>query len=194
MSPFVRELHQVDWFSSFYQINVSVGLQVPYLGRIIFKSKFMSSEYAGCLHRCSTGELQCSGFFCWVFFLINLFYFIYFGLCWVFVAAHGLSLVAASWGYTSLQCAGFSLRWLLLLRSTGSRHAGFSSCSWRAQLLCGMWDLPGPGLEPSSPALAGGFLTTAPPGKPQWSVFKIKIQSRKELIKSKVSVWHKYLF
>ena len=30
-----------------------------------------------------------------------------------------------------------------------------------------MWDLPGPGLEPVSPALAGGFLTTAPPGKPE---------------------------
>ena len=29
-----------------------------------------------------------------------------------------------------------------------------------------MWDLPGPGLEPVFPALAGGFLTTAPPGKP----------------------------
>ena len=28
-----------------------------------------------------------------------------------------------------------------------------------------MWDLPGPGLEPMSPALAGGFLTTAPPGQ-----------------------------
>ena len=36
----------------------------------------------------------------------------------------------------------------------------------RAQLLCGIWDPPGPGLEPTSPALAGGFLTTAPPGKP----------------------------
>ena len=28
-----------------------------------------------------------------------------------------------------------------------------------------MWDPPGPGLEPVCPALAGGFLTTAPPGK-----------------------------
>ena len=27
-----------------------------------------------------------------------------------------------------------------------------------------MWDLPGPGLEPVSPALVGGFLTTASPG------------------------------
>ena len=45
-------------------------------------------------------------------------------LCWVFVAACGLSLVVASRGYSSLQCAGFSLRWFLLLQSTGSRHAG----------------------------------------------------------------------
>ena len=28
-----------------------------------------------------------------------------------------------------------------------------------------MWDLPGPGLEPMSPTLAGGFLTTAPATK-----------------------------
>ena len=41
-----------------------------------------------------------------------------------------------------------------------------SSCGSRAQLPRGMWDLPGPGIEPVSPALAGGFLTTAPPGKP----------------------------
>ena len=41
-----------------------------------------------------------------------------------------------------------------------------SSCSSRAQLLRGMWDLPRPGLEPMSPALAGRFSTTVPPGKP----------------------------
>ena len=28
-----------------------------------------------------------------------------------------------------------------------------------------MWNLPGPGLEPMSPALAGGYLTSVPPGK-----------------------------
>ena len=43
----------------------------------------------------------------------------------------GLSLVAASGGCSSLRCAGFSW-WLLSLRSTGSRHAGFSSCGSRA--------------------------------------------------------------
>ena len=52
-------------------------------------------------------------------------------LHWVFIAAHRLSLVAVSGGYSSLQCTGFSLRWLLLLRSKGSRHAGFSSCGLR---------------------------------------------------------------
>ena len=41
-----------------------------------------------------------------------------------------------------------------------------SSCGARALLLCGMWDLPRPGLKPVSPALAGRFSTTAPPGKP----------------------------
>ena len=98
-------------------------------------------------------------------------------LRWVFIAACGLSLVAASGGYSSFRCSGFSLWWLLLLQSTGSRRTGFSSCgSWaperrlsicgtRAQLLRGMWHLPGPGLEPVSPALAGGFLTTEPLGK-----------------------------
>ena len=43
-----------------------------------------------------------------------------------------------------------------------------SSCGSRAQLLRGMWDLPGPGLEPVSPALAGRLSTTAPPGKPSF--------------------------
>ena len=43
-----------------------------------------------------------------------------------------------------------------------------SSCGSRAQLLRGMWDLPGPGLEPVSPALAGRSSTTAPPGKPDF--------------------------
>ena len=48
-----------------------------------------------------------------------------------------------------------------------------SSCGSRAQLLRGMWDPPRPGLEPVSPALAGRFSTTAPPGKPPHSTFNI---------------------
>ena len=62
------------------------------------------------------------------FFLIYIF-----GLCWVFVAVRRLSLVAASGGYSLLQCTGFSLQWPLLLQSTGSRHTGLSSCDTQAQ-------------------------------------------------------------
>ena len=69
--------------------------------------------------------------FLFVCFLTYLF--IYFWLRWVFIAAHGLSLVAASEVYSSLWCVGFSLWWLLLLQSTGSRHTGFSSCGQWAQ-------------------------------------------------------------
>ena len=109
-----------------------------------------------------------------------MYVFIYLWLCWVLDAVRGLSLVEASGGYSSLRCAGFSLRWLLLLWSVGMgfRSCGcralerrLSSCGAWAWLLHGMWDLPGPGLEPASPALGGGLLTTAPPGKPNPSIF-----------------------
>ena len=46
-----------------------------------------------------------------------------------------------------------------------------SNCGSRAQPLRSVWDLPRPGLEPVSPALAGVFSTTAPPGKPQYLHF-----------------------
>ena len=108
-------------------------------------------------------------------------FFFFFWLHWVFVAVHGLSPVAASGGYSLLQCAGFSCCGALALgmqasvvvarglSSCGSRvlECRLSSCGARAQLLRSMRDLPGPGLKPVPPALAGGFLTTAPPGKSQ---------------------------
>ena len=45
-----------------------------------------------------------------------------------------------------------------------------------------MWDLPGPGLESMSPAMAGGFSTTVPPGKPGKDFLDVttKAQSIKE--------------
>ena len=64
-------------------------------------------------------------------FLKKFIYLFYFCLHSVFVATRGLCLVAVSGGYSLLRCAGFSLQWLLLLRSTGSRRVGFSSCGSR---------------------------------------------------------------
>ena len=40
-----------------------------------------------------------------------------------------------------------------------------------AQLLHGMWDLPRPGIESESPAWAGRFFTTEPPGKLAFLLF-----------------------
>ena len=60
----------------------------------------------------------------------KIYFSFYFWLHWIFVAAHGISLVVAN--HSSLWCVVL-LRWLVLLRSTGSRHAGFSSCGMWAQ-------------------------------------------------------------
>ena len=68
----------------------------------------------------------------------------------LFIAVHGPLTIAAS-----------------LVAEHRLQTRRLSSCGVRAQLLRGMWDLPRPGLEPVSPALAGGLPTTAPPGKPQ---------------------------
>ena len=67
----------------------------------------------------------------------------------LFIAVHGPLTIAAS-----------------LVAEHRLQTPRLSSCGARAQLLCGMWDPPRPGLEPVSPALAGRFPTTVPPGKP----------------------------
>ena len=58
---------------------------------------------------------------------------------------------------------GFSLQWLLLLRSTGSRVCGHQEL-WLVGLVAScMWSLPRPGIEPTSLALAGRSFTDEPP-------------------------------
>ena len=71
-----------------------------------------------------------------------------------------------------------------LLWSPGARVRWLHSCDPRAPehrlnsrgaqvyLLSGRWDLPGPGIEPMSPDLAGKFFTTEPLGKSK-SLLKI---------------------
>ena len=105
-----------------------------------------------------------------------LFYFLKINLFYLFLFLAVFCLRCGAW---ASHCSGFSCcaAWALgtqasvvvacWLSSCGSQAVEhrFSSCGTRAQLLTVMWDLPGPGLEPMSPALAGRFLTTAPPGK-----------------------------
>ena len=110
-----------------------------------------------------------------VFFLKLLFYFC---LCCIFVAVLAFSVVLESQRYSLVagtwasHCCGFSclehrLWGIAGFGSCGSRALGhrFNSRGVQAQLLWGMWDLPGPEIEPTTPALAGQFLTTGPPGE-----------------------------
>ena len=109
---------------------------------------------------------------------VLLFHFWLFG---VFAAVCGLSLAVVMGAPLWLRCTGSSLRWhpvvghtlgVRRLSSCSSRDLehGLGSCCAPTQLLLGTWDLPPSGIEPMSPALAGGFFTTEPPGKP-YSVF-----------------------
>ena len=70
----------------------------------------------------------------------------------IFIAVHGPLTIVAS-----------------LVAEHRFQTRRLSNCGSRAQLLRGMWDLPRPGPEPVSPALAGRLSTTVPPGKtPNW--------------------------
>ena len=77
-----------------------------------------------------------------------------------------LSLVVASGGHLFIAVRGLLTITASLVAEHRLQMRRLSNCGSRAQLLRGMWDLPRPGLEPTSPALAGRFSTTAPPGKP----------------------------
>ena len=39
-------------------------------------------------------------------------------------------------------------------------------------------NIPEPGIEPASPALAGKFFTTEPSGKPQYIIYKVLTEYR----------------
>ena len=90
---------------------------------------------------------------------------------------------------------GFSLCWLLSLWSVVSRCTGFTpggtglrgcsspapACSvvWHADSAAHCtWGLPGPGMEPVSFELVGGFFATEPPRKPFF--FRLLIWRKKE--------------
>ena len=93
----------------------------------------------------------------------------------------GISLVAMSGGYSLLCCSDFSLWWLLLLQSTGSRHLGFSSCSTWAQYLwwkglVAPWHVGSSQTRNSThvPSIGGWFLTTGPPRSLCLTIFGVQ--------------------
>ena len=80
------------------------------------------------------------------------------------------SVQASHCGGFFLQNTGSRACRLQYLQIWGSRTQ-LSSCGTQAQVLCSTWDLFGQRIEHVSPALAGGFFTTEPSGKPLTSFF-----------------------
>ena len=85
-----------------------------------------------------------------VIYLFIYYLFIYSWLCRVLVSVRGLPPVAASGGHSSSRCAGLSLSWPLLLRSTGSRCAGSATVAHgpSRSAACGIFPDQGSNLRP----------------------------------------------
>ena len=79
----------------------------------------------------------------------------------------GLSPVAESRVYFLIVVLG-----LLIAVASLDSELRLNGCGTGVSLFLDMWDLPGPGIKPTSPVLAGRFFTTEPPRKPKHSYFK----------------------
>ena len=138
-------------------------------------------------------------------------------LLWVFTVSCGLSLVAESQGCSLAVVHSLLLAGASLIEGHRLSAHGLHSCGIGAQLLCGMWNLPGRGIEPGSPALSARFLSTVPPGKshllhlmpacrhPLWKyldtlkeedshfIFKTKVRMRMRVVWYKFSERYKFI-
>ena len=106
---------------------------------------FLQLWRAGATLRCSVQASRCGGFSC----------------CGARAVGTRASVVVAR----GLSCGSQALECRLSSCSAWAQQLWLAGSKARAQLLRSTWDLPGPGLEPVSPALADGFLTTPPSGK-----------------------------
>ena len=120
--------------------------------------------------------------FCFVlFFIATLF-------IYLFLAVLGLRFCARAFSSCGKRGPLFiAVRGPLTVAEHRLQTRRLSNCGSRAQLLHGMWDLPRPGLEPVSRALAGRLPTTAPLGKTQmWIVELFSLDQKQD----KDAHWH----
>ena len=111
--------------------------------------------------------------------------FIYSRLLWVFLAVCWPSLAAASGGYSQVVALGLLVVLTSLVVDQTLELRLSSGGAW-ALLPLIIWDLPRPGIEHMSPALAGGFLTTEAPGKSYACI----LSSNSEIPRSDRANWY----
>ena len=78
-------------------------------------------------------------------YVTSILFFLFLGVHWVFVAACRFSLVVVSRGYSLAAVLGLLIAAASPLAGQGLESTGSVVVGARAQLLGGMWDLPGPG-------------------------------------------------
>ena len=100
---------------------------------------------------------------------------------YIYIAMLDLHCCTAFFSFSFFSCgkqralivalSDFSFWWLLLSHSTGFRAQ--AQQLWCTYLVAPwMWDLPRSGIQPMSPAWAGGFLSTEPPRKSKGKVLE----------------------
>ena len=75
----------------------------------------------------------------------------------------GAALHCGAWASHRVGCSGCAAQDLDPQASAVEEHRLRSRGAW-AYSLHDMWDLPGPGIKPMTPALQGGLSATGPPG------------------------------
>ena len=137
-----------------------------------------------CLFRSSAHILiGLLGFF--FFFSFSFYLFIYLWLHWVFVSVRGLTPVAASGGHSSSRCAGLSPSRPLLLRSTGSRHAGPTIVAHGPSHSAACGILPDQGSNPHPPHWQADSQPLRHQGSPFFSFFFLSCLSCLYILKIK---------
>ena len=207
---------RVDWIGTLFLQPYSWCLQnifywasLPSVGKVIHNLRFIHLHFfffltvygwAESLELISGLESSFSPDF-WLFFLLFIYLFIHSFIHSFILGCAGSSVRARAlsscgkWGPLPIAVRGplfIAVRGPLTIAAppvAGHRLQTRrpSSCGSRTQPLRGMWDPPRPGPEPVSPALAGRFPTTAPPGKPHLHFLKcrkiLEIESYKLVLK-----------
>ena len=170
----LRNVISQTWVFSQIWVSLALFLGCPHMWYQAFVLSLWGSPF-------TLNSVRC---FILTRFLKNIFLrivLLYFWLCWVFMAARAflrLRLLGATpcCGAQAAHCGSLEARGLRQLQPVGSwalEHR-LNSCGTWAQLLSSRCDLPGSGIEPVFPALAGGFLATETLRKPSDEFYAVQ--------------------
>ena len=90
------------------------------------------------------------------------------------------------WCLVSKSCPTLLTPWTVVCQAPLSM--GFPKQEHWSGLPFPSWDFPDPGIQPTFPALAGGFFTTEPTGKLSVLLYKLNIDLRGEMEEKEIQI------